>query len=91
MSEVKFKKGDVLSPLKDRKRSNEVGIANLKKVKVLEVRVRPWYSNKNSYIIYVEVVEGFHGPKRYPSKARLELYADAFELHSDCDLDYALW
>ncbi len=78
-----FKKGDYLVPLKNRKRSKDMDLTTLIKVKVVSEEEKEW-SDSRKYKIKVAILDGYSRNTYYDrgiSKKNqiIEVYSDAFE------------
>lgn len=91
MKEPKFKKGDILIPIKTGI-SNYHILKNLEKVEVLNADICPSYSKK---LISVKILKGYithaNSYNNYREGQVVNLYEDAFSLEYDESTDYSIF
>lgn len=87
-----LKKGDILSPLRGRMRSNDRYIVNLKKVKIVKIDKLPWWTTKKPHVkfITIEILEGGHGSQKAPESTQIQVFSDAFKVIND-EIEYEIW
>ena len=85
MASDKFKKGDIISPLKNRIKSNDTNLKNIEKLEVIDIRNRSWTRHQ---LLNCKILKGFvssYGQKIAIKNNHIQVYNDAFKLYNNTE------